>query len=301
VEAEVEMVNLSRLPVVLEGKWVRKSELRWPYSSAMVWRGVLRAEQPITALALIELEGLVSWSRALRPRPNDPEFLTKALPCELIVRPSFLGWHVFQGLAGMPLEPQLLDKIRFTPEGLAGETFWPISVGGALRARVGVFALALGDTLSKRNRLWKLRAGRLTQSVEFTVALNFQRQGVLDLAYHNAFNDYTIMNFFHGLYLSTGVNTDYAEAANWFRSAAEQGYPRAQYELGQLYEKGLGVIQDYVQAHTWMTLALEGIPASERDRHNQATSSLDRVAAVMTPEQVAEAQKLAREWKPKSN
>ncbi len=48
-----------------------------------------------------------------------------------------------------------------------------------------------------------------------------------------------------------GVPQDYQEAVRWYRLAAEQGYAPAQFNLGFLYDKGLGVPQDYAQARDW--------------------------------------------------
>ena len=48
-----------------------------------------------------------------------------------------------------------------------------------------------------------------------------------------------------------GVMADYALAASWYRKAAEQGHARAMINLGYLYESGLGVPQDLVQAMNW--------------------------------------------------
>ena len=62
--------------------------------------------------------------------------------------------------------------------------------------------------------------------------------------------------------------------------------------LGLKYKLGKGVAQDYVLAHVWWSLA-----ASQGEIG--ATSNRNIVAGKMTPEQIAEAQKLAREWKPK--
>ncbi len=78
----------------------------------------------------------------------------------------------------------------------------------------------------------------------------------------------------------------------WYRKAAEQGYAPAQYGLGAMYGNGYGVPQDYVQAHMWFNLA-------GAQREKQAVKSRDIVAKRMTPAQIAEAQKLACEWKPK--
>jgi TPR repeat protein len=44
------------------------------------------------------------------------------------------------------------------------------------------------------------------------------------------------------------------EAANWTRRAAEQGYPLAETDLGNLYEQGKGVSPDYVTAYIWYSL-----------------------------------------------
>ena len=94
--------------------------------------------------------------------------------------------------------------------------------------------------------------------------------------------------------LGSQVSTpqDNAEAVKWYRKAADQGYADAQFNLGFMYKEGLGVQQDYVQAHMWFSLA-----ATTGDRG--AAESRDNVANLMTPPQIAEAQKLAREWKPK--
>ncbi len=85
---------------------------------------------------------------------------------------------------------------------------------------------------------------------------------------------------------------DYDEAARWYRRAAEQGHADGQFNLGLKYANGDGVPQDYVQAHMWFSLA-------GAQGRNQAAKNRDIVAKSMTPAQIAEAQKLAREWKPK--
>jgi hypothetical protein len=52
---------------------------------------------------------------------------------------------------------------------------------------------------------------------------------------------------------SDGVPHDYAQAAQWYRKAAEQGLAAAQFQLGVLYESGKGVPQDYIQARVMQT------------------------------------------------
>jgi hypothetical protein len=83
---------------------------------------------------------------------------------------------------------------------------------------------------------------------------------------------------------------NYVEAAKWTRLAAEQGHFAAQAALGLMYANGQGVPQDYVLAHMSYNLA---------SVHDQdAIKARDGIAAKMTPEQIAEAQRMAREWRP---
>ena len=96
-----------------------------------------------------------------------------------------------------------------------------------------------------------------------------------------------------------GVPQDNGEALKWYHRAASQGLAQAQYNLGVMYEKGEGVPQDYVQAHKWSNLAASRFPVSEAENRDKAVKNRDIVAAKMTPAQIAEALRLAREWKPK--
>ena len=83
----------------------------------------------------------------------------------------------------------------------------------------------------------------------------------------------------------------------WYALAAEQDNARAQNNLGVMYGLGQGVPQDYVQAHMWLDLAVSRLPPGiDRDT---AVKGRDWVAAQMTPAEIAEAQKLAREWRPR--
>ena len=92
--------------------------------------------------------------------------------------------------------------------------------------------------------------------------------------------------------LGQGVPQDYVEAEKWLRKAAEQGNATAQTLLGNIYGAGQGVPQGLVLAHMWFNLAAA-------QGNDDAKAARDIVAKRMTPEQLAEAQRLAREWKPK--
>ena len=95
-----------------------------------------------------------------------------------------------------------------------------------------------------------------------------------------------------------GVPQDYEEALRWYKLAAEQGYAVAQGNLGSSYSKGEGVTQDYVLAHMWYNLATSQLSGEDRET---AVRNRDIIAEKMTSEQLAEARRLAREWKPKSS
>ena len=94
--------------------------------------------------------------------------------------------------------------------------------------------------------------------------------------------------------MGQGVPQDDKEAARWYRLAATQGYAAAQYNLGVMYFTGIGVPRDVVRAHLWYSLA--AAPG-----HENARRARDIVAKKMTPAQLADAQRLALEWKPKSS
>ena len=84
---------------------------------------------------------------------------------------------------------------------------------------------------------------------------------------------------------------DYATSERLNRPLAEQGNANAQYNLGTFYDNGLGVPLDKVRAYMWFSL-------SAAQGREGAAAFRDLIARRMTPAQIAEAQKLAREWKP---
>lgn len=87
-----------------------------------------------------------------------------------------------------------------------------------------------------------------------------------------------------------GVAKDYTETVKWYRKAADQGDASAQLSLGRMYEKGAGVPQDLVQAYMWISLI--------KTNNRYSAQSLDRIAAKMTPDQIAQAKRLAGAWRP---
>jgi len=88
-----------------------------------------------------------------------------------------------------------------------------------------------------------------------------------------------------------GVATDYAKAREYYLKSCNNDSSFSCNNLATLYRDGLGVPQDYVSALMWLNL-------SAAQGKEGAATFRDLVARLMTPAQIAEAQKLAREWKP---
>ncbi len=107
------------------------------------------------------------------------------------------------------------------------------------------------------------------------------------------------MMYFEG----QGVTRSYETAFTWLKPAAEQGEPLAQVSLGTMYEAGDVVPRDFIQAYMWFSLAADSIS----DTHERsvagprevATMARQLIAERMASDQIAEAQKMAREWRPK--
>jgi uncharacterized protein len=79
------------------------------------------------------------------------------------------------------------------------------------------------------------------------------------------------------------------DALTQYESDAKQGRADALYNLGLAYSTGQGVSVDYVAAHKWFNLAaLRGVEEAKNWRA--------QISREMVPSQIAEAQRLAREW-----
>ncbi len=120
-------------------------------------------------------------------------------------------------------------------------------------------------------------------------------------------------------FLGTGVTQSYAEALKWYRLAAAQGYGQAKFNLGFMYQTGEGVMQDDAEAVKWYRPALalavarsnlgvmyatgRGVTQDDAKAYalfsiygtDKAAKNRDLLARSMTPEQIADAQKMVRE------
>lgn len=86
-----------------------------------------------------------------------------------------------------------------------------------------------------------------------------------------------------------GVSQDDKQAALWWAKAADQGHLDAMDNLGLRYAKGEGVEQDMVQAYKWFSIAA-------LSKNVSAAANAKFAATKLTPEQLAQAQLLAKEW-----
>lgn len=90
--------------------------------------------------------------------------------------------------------------------------------------------------------------------------------------------------------IGKGVEEDMVKAAHWRERAANSGNVGCQFKIGVHYLAGQGVPKDNVLAYKWLNIAAAS--GSE-----EAGEMREKAASAMTPEQIAEAQKLSREWK----
>jgi TPR repeat protein len=93
-------------------------------------------------------------------------------------------------------------------------------------------------------------------------------------------------------YKGDGVAKDAPEAVKWFSKAAEQGLAEAQNSLGACYSLGHGVTYNDVNALMWVNLA-----AASGDE--EVKKFREHLEGKMAAEQIAEAQRLSKEWKPR--
>lgn len=119
---------------------------------------------------------------------------------------------------------------------------------------------------------------------EYEQAYNTMRS-LAETSEHGLAQYYIAMMYLRG----QGVEQSYGEAAGWFRKAAEQGIKQAQYRLAELYMVGRGVPRDYEYAYAWYS-------AGADQQHKKSMEALSTAAENLSPEELEEAQKLARKF-----
>ena len=89
-------------------------------------------------------------------------------------------------------------------------------------------------------------------------------------------------------YTGQGVPQDFKEAVGWYTKAAEQGYLLAQGNLAMLYADE-DSMKDRIKAHMWLSIA-------GANGNTSAKNKAWIMEVMMSPEQIAEANRLAEEW-----
>lgn len=85
------------------------------------------------------------------------------------------------------------------------------------------------------------------------------------------------------------------EAVRWLRAAAEQGLPRAQIKLAEIYAGEPEIPENSVKACGWYLLATMGLRGAHFEK---AQSAYQRASSGLTPSQIAEVRRFAQNWKP---
>lgn len=98
-------------------------------------------------------------------------------------------------------------------------------------------------------------------------------------------------------YGGDGVVQNYAEAAKWYERAAAYGDPNAQGRLADMYARGIGVSQDKVTALMWFLLAGDDVSDDNRE---VIPAYRARLSAILPPSDVAEAERRAMAWEPRT-
>ncbi len=91
-------------------------------------------------------------------------------------------------------------------------------------------------------------------------------------------------------YTARGVPQDFREAYKWYRKAALQGEPDAQKAMMDIFEKGKGKRRDDAEAYLWQQLWLKAEP--------QEAASAENIAARLSPQEKAAADAALKDWKP---
>ena len=186
--------------------------------------------------------------------------------------------------AGPVAEPGAVPATPISPAAVASKAQAAFDRGDVATALPLWTSLAQQGNAPAQKKLAIIYGGGLGVPPNFTEAANWY----LKLASRgDGEAEDTLGNLY---YEGRGVRQDYIEAAKWYRLAADHGFDHAQFHLGILYERGQGVPQDYVSAYMWLNLA----SAQSGDFRGER----ELVAKKMTADQMAEAQKRAREWKP---
>lgn len=170
-------------------------------------------------------------------------------------------------------------------EGPTKAAYVKLRVADLERVAAEVATLAWLEAAAKQAAARELAAISAFDSGDYASAIPWYREKAEQ-------GDATVQRRLAEMLQSGGALKQNIEAVGWLTKAAEQGDAAAQNSLADAYASGSGVGVNYGEAYMWFTLASErGVQSGGMSR--------DRVAAKMSPAEVAEAVRRARQWKPK--
>ena len=146
--------------------------------------------------------------------------------------------------------------------------------------------------LSFLGRHWRHREGASAPPIIYELVEKVAKSGFAIAQFSLG-----VMNYPIGDPSFDAAKGNLAQALVWYRRAAEQGDIGAEVALGLAYAEGVGVAQDYIEADKWLNVAASR--AKSADELADIATHHNKLAHVMTRTQIAEAQKLAREWRAK--
>lgn len=215
------------------------------------------------------------------------------------------------GIAEAPAPEISAELIRLHAQAELGEADAQVSLGFRYRRSEG---LLQNDAAAAR--WFRAAADQGNATAQFNLGFHYREGRGVPQNDANAIRWYRqaaeqgsadAQNNLGGMYArGNGVRANGAEAMRWWTLAADQGHPVAQSNLGFLYGEGLGLseggagavrrygAQDYVRAHMWLSLAASHGTGAVRDRALQGRA---RAAQKLSGAQLAEARRLAREWR----
>lgn len=82
---------------------------------------------------------------------------------------------------------------------------------------------------------------------------------------------------------------DYSSAFKWYTQSAENGYRRAQHQLGAMYARGTGVTRNYIKAYAWCKV-------SALQHSRRAIRKLKKIEPYLSAEQTSCAKKLSTQY-----
>ena len=135
--------------------------------------------------------------------------------------------------------------------------------------------------MAANQRIIKRAVGRLLPEAAATGGDWYELMGVAGL------EDIARKRFYRAF--ESFIAGSYDRAYQDFIKLAGGGCAVSQYYLGLMHIKGKGALQDYCRAHFWLNVA-------SAQGHHKARGQLEKLTRIMSPNQVAEAQKLARAW-----